>query len=64
MAEICVECWEKINKQKFRKNLYVLSKDLDLCECCGQWNRVIISTRKNYCLRFIKRLFKKDGRIK
>ena len=62
MAEICLECLEKINEKKFRKNEYILSKDLDLCECCGEWKSVVVTTRKNYYmqrLNFITEFFKK-----
>ena len=48
MAEFCLDCWNKINKTEENEKKYVLSKDLDLCEGCGEWKRVIIMERKAY----------------
>jgi len=49
MAEFCFECWEKINQKKFSKNEYRLSRDLEKCEGCGEWKRVIECTRFQNC---------------
>ena len=48
MAEFCLECWNKINGTKDDERKYVLSKDLDLCEECGELKPVIIMERKAY----------------
>lgn len=48
MAEFCLDCWNKINKSEDSEDKYVLSKDLDLCEGCGEWKRVIIMERRAY----------------
>ena len=45
MAEFCLECWNKMNGTKHSKRKYVLSKDLDLCEGCGELKHVIIKKR-------------------
>ncbi len=46
MAEFCLDCWNKINKSKDDEKKYILSKDLDLCEGCGEWKHVVIRKRK------------------
>ena len=53
MAEFCIECWNKINKSH-GKYKYVLSKDLDVCEGCGELKRVIIAERGYYYRRKFK----------
>ena len=50
MAEFCLECWNKINETNDSESKYVISKDLDLCEECGEWKNVIVAERKNYYL--------------
>lgn len=39
--------------KKFTKLRYVLSKEYDLCDCCGKWNNVIVCERKYYYKRKI-----------
>ena len=48
MAEICLDCWNKINESADSKKKYILSKDFDLCDGCGEWKPVIIMERKAY----------------
>ena len=49
MAEFCLDCLNKmINKGEDNKEKFVLSKDLDLCEGCGQWKHVVIMERRAY----------------
>ena len=45
MAEICLDCWNKLNGENCDEWDYVLSRDLELCEECGEWKRVIIKER-------------------
>ena len=45
MAELCLECWNRINETHDSKWRYVLSWDRDLCEECGQYKRVIVAER-------------------
>jgi len=42
MAEFCVDCWNKLNGKKGNPTKYVLSKEVDLCEGCGKYKRVIV----------------------
>ncbi len=48
MAEFCLECWNEINGVEDSERKYIISKDLDLCEGCGEWKPVIIMERKAY----------------
>ena len=45
MAEICLECLRILNEKREPRWKYILSEELDLCEGCGQWKRVIIRER-------------------
>ena len=45
MAEFCLPCWNKLNGAELTKWDVVLSRELDLCEGCGQWVRVIVCFR-------------------
>lgn len=46
MSEFCLDCWNKLNKKEFTQKDYVLSKEPDLCEECGQWKPVIVRARR------------------
>ena len=48
MAEFCLDCWNRINGTNDGKMKYVLSKDLDLCEGCGELKPVIVAERYYY----------------
>ena len=45
MAEICLDCWRKLSGKPEPRWKYVLSRELDLCEECGEWKRVIVKAR-------------------
>ena len=45
MAEFCLECLNKLNKTNDSKWRYVLSREKDLCEECGEYKRVVIVER-------------------
>ncbi len=67
MAEFCLECWNRINKTNDDPKKYIISKDLDLCEGCGEWKNVIIYEKKayyQYMFRFIVIPFKVICKIK
>lgn len=42
MAELCLDCWNELNETKDSPRRYVLSWEKDLCEGCGEYERVII----------------------
>lgn len=46
MAEFCLSCWNRLNGRKDSAYQYVLSKDLDRCESCGQITHVIVKARR------------------
>lgn len=46
MAEFCLDCWNKLSNKNFTEKDYVLSRELDLCEECGEWKPVIIRVRR------------------
>lgn len=45
MSEICLDCLNKISGKNDGKMKYILSRDLDLCEECGELKRVVIVER-------------------
>ncbi len=47
MSEICLECLNEIKHTNDSQNKYVLSKNLELCEECGQMKHIII--REHIC---------------
>lgn len=57
MAMFCLECWNRINETEDSSQKYIISKELDLCEGCGELKQVIIAKRKFYYLnRLLARL--------
>ncbi len=46
MAEFCLDCWNKLNQTSYTEREYILGKDIDLCEGCGEKKRVIEAKRK------------------
>lgn len=58
MAEFCLDCMNKLMGTNDPPKKYILTRELDLCEECGQWKRVIVRVRKRYLLReWLKELF-------
>ena len=47
MAEFCFECYNKMSGGHCKKENYVLSDELDLCEGCGEYKEVVISYRSS-----------------
>ncbi len=45
MAEFCLDCWNKLNEINDSPRRYVISRELDLCEGCGEYKRVIVAER-------------------
>ena len=58
MAEFCLECWNKINEREDKAQKFILSKELEICEGCGKWKKVIIVERKYFFLRILNFLYK------
>lgn len=51
MAEFCLECWEEINPDYEIPANYILSKELELCEGCGEWKHVLEPKQRFSLLR-------------
>lgn len=45
MAEFCLDCLNRLEKKQYTEKDIVLSEELDLCEGCGKWKRVVIRFR-------------------
>ena len=41
MADYCFKCWNKLNSGDCRRGDYVLSKEEDICEGCGEYKQVV-----------------------
>ena len=54
MAEFCLDCLNKISETNYPKSKFIISKDLDFCEECGEWTHVVIVERKWYYLRRLR----------
>lgn len=54
MAEFCLECMRKLDGINYPKDAVVLSDELDLCEGCGQWKRVVVKFRSRQPLVALK----------
>ncbi len=48
MAELCLDCWNKLTNSQYRPQCFLLSKELDLCEECGEWKPVIVRFKRRY----------------
>ena len=69
MAEFCLECFNKLANANYTERDFILpdEDDLDLCEGCGEWKRVVIVRRKHkllYDLSTIIRMIRKDPDVK
>lgn len=45
MAEFCVQCWNRINGTDDPPSKFIISKDLQLCEGCGEFKNIVIMER-------------------
>lgn len=45
MAEFCLDCLRKLDGKPYKPEKLVISKDLELCEGCGQWRHVVVARR-------------------
>lgn len=66
MAEFCREYFFKTFEVDLKKKKIILSKDLELCEICGEWKNVVVKVVernpiKGYLkARMLKRYSKKS----
>ena len=54
MAEFCFDCLCKLDEKKYKKIMFIISKDLDYCEGCGEWKHVVSVARIYYYKRKIR----------
>ena len=60
MAKFCLDCWNKLNNTKHKASKYVISKELELCEGCGEMKNVVVCERRGRLLRrLLRRLFRR-----
>ena len=52
MAEFCLDCFNKMNETDYAEDEVEISKDLELCEGCGEYKRVVIKLENDYYLFF------------
>ncbi len=45
MAELCLDCWNKLNETEDSPKWYILSREFDFCEECREFKPVIIAER-------------------
>ena len=48
MAELCLDCWNKMMDTNEPPKKFIISRKLDLCEECGEWKPVIIRLKTRY----------------
>ena len=48
MAEFCLSCWNKLMETDDPPKKYIISRDLELCEGCGEGKTVIIRVKRRY----------------
>ena len=53
MAEFCLDCAAKVFKVSNDEKKYVMSKELELCEECGEYKHVIVREREFSFLHFL-----------
>ena len=63
MAEFCLKCWNGFNDRNDTERDVILSEELDLCEGCGKYRRVVVTMRRNKWLYDLKHWWKGRGRV-
>ena len=63
MAEFCLDRWNELNDRKDTERDVVLSDEVDLCEGCGEYRRVVVTMRRCKWMYDIKAWWRKDGRL-
>ena len=54
MAELCPKCLNKLDGTHYPTWWYILSEELDFCEECRQWKRVVIMERRAFYRRELR----------
>lgn len=51
MAEFCLSCWNRMNNTNLTEKDVEISRELDLCEGCGEIKNVILLYKKKSLLK-------------
>ena len=51
MSELCLNCLNKLMETNDTEKKYIISKEFDLCEECGEWKPVIIRMKLRYMIQ-------------
>lgn len=46
MAEFCIDCVNEMNDSNYTEKSVVLSENIELCEGCGEYKRVVIEIKE------------------
>jgi len=60
MAEFCLDCWNKLNKENLTKKDVHLSKEPELCEGCAVWKPVTDDYRNKKASRILPMFFPRE----
>ena len=47
MAEFCLDCLRRIDQRDYKEENVIVSRDLELCEGCGEWKQVVVGWRSH-----------------
>jgi len=50
MAEFCLDCYNELNGTNDKSSKFIISKELDLCEGCGEYKQIVVAYKKDYIL--------------
>lgn len=51
MAEFCPNCWNRLHGTNESEKKFILSKEPELCEGCGEQKRIVIVERRVVFMR-------------
>ena len=59
MAEFCVDCWNEFCGTDLPACKFVLTREDELCEGCGEFKRTVIKEKNSCFVEIIKFFFSK-----
>lgn len=51
MSELCLECLNQLMGTNDPPQKYIISRNEDLCEECGEWKPVVIAIKRRYLIQ-------------
>lgn len=51
MSEFCIDCWNQLMEKNDPPEKYVISRNLGLCEGCGEMKPVIVAIKKRHIIK-------------